>query len=325
MTAPLLGALGLILSLLVPNALARPRWTSREPRAVVVLWQCLTLASVLSAVGAVLAAPEEIVRANGSGRAVAVGVLLATLAVAALIVLRLLLSLVAVTRHSRARRARHRLLVDLLDRAEHHDGLELAIAPGTLRILDGSLPFAYCLPGRSPRVVLSGGALRVLAPDQVAAVLAHEQAHLRSRHDLVMESFTALYRALPTWLRSRTSLDAVHLLLEMLADDAARRRFGAEPLRAALTTMGGAADALVAGLRVEADGRDVEAERRRRLERLGSQEASINQASGTPEFLPVAILRLSVYALAFSVLVLPTVVLIVPWLSEALVDWPLRF
>jgi hypothetical protein len=311
MTAPALGLLGLVLSLLVPNALARARWPARVPQAAVVLWQCVTLASVLSAVGVVLAGPEQVVRAIGSGQRSAVWVLAGTLAVAALIVLRLLLSLIDVTRHSRARRARHRLLVDLLDRAEQHGDLDLVVPAGSLRVLDGAIPFAYCLPGRSPRVVLSGGALQLLAPEQVSAVLAHEQAHLRARHDVVMEAFTALYRALPRSLRSRTSLDAVHLLLEMLADDAARRRFGAEPLRAALTAMGGAADALVASTRVEADGRDGEAERRRRLERL-------EQAPDMS-----ALLTFVVYALALSVLVLPTVVLVVPWLAQALTDWPL--
>jgi hypothetical protein len=316
MTAPLLGALGLVLSLVVPNLLAGARWPARVPQPAVVLWQCVTLASVLSAVGVVLAAPEQVNRTIGTGHRTAVWVLLGTLAVAALIVLRLLLSLFDVTRHARARRARHRLLVDLLDRAEQHGDLDLVV-PSGLRVLDGPVPFAYCLPGRSPRVVLSGGTLQVLAPDQVAAVLAHEQAHLRARHDVVMEAFTALYRALPRSLRSRTSLDAVHLLLEMMADDVARRRFGAEPLRAALTTMGGAADALVASTRVDADGRDGEAERRRRLERLAPPAGT-----GRP-MLPVAVLRLAVYALALSVLVLPTVVLVVPWLTEALVDWPL--
>jgi Zn-dependent protease with chaperone function len=315
MTAPLLGALGLVLSLLVPNLLATARWPARAPQAAVVLWQCVTLASVLSAVGVVLAAPEQVSRAIGTGHRTAVWLLLATLAVAALIVLRLLVSLFDVTRHARSRRARHRVLVDLLDRAEQHGELDLVV-PNGLRVLDGVVPFAYCLPGRSPRVVLSGGALRVLDGEQVAAVLAHEQAHLRARHDLVTEAFTALYRALPPALRSRTSLDAVHLLLEMLADDAARRRFGAEPLRAALTTMGGAADALVASTKVEADGRDTEAERRRRLERL--------TPPATPARVPALVLHLSVYALALGVLVLPTVVLVVPWLTRALPDWPLR-
>ncbi|WP_345714056.1 M56 family metallopeptidase, partial [Kineococcus glutinatus] len=202
MTAFLLGALGLGLSLVVPGVLARARWTAREPRAAVVLWQAVTLASVLSAIGVVLVGPEEVVRAEGSGTVGATEALGAALAVAALIVVRLLLALVAVTRRSRHRRARHLLLVDLLDRAEQRaalDGqLHGEVDAGTLRVLDGALPFAYCLPGRSPRVVVSDGALRVLDPAQVRAVLAHEQAHLRARHDLVLESFAAVSRAVPT-------------------------------------------------------------------------------------------------------------------------------
>src|SRR3954471_22888949 len=160
MTVLLLGALGLVLSLVVPTALANARWPARVPQAAVVLWQCVTLASVLSAVGVVLAAPEQVSRAMGTGHRTAVWILLGTLAVASLIVLRLLLSLIEVTRHARARRARHRMLVDLLDRAEQHgdlDQVEQVMGPGVLpagrlRVLDGALPFAYCLPGRSPRV-----------------------------------------------------------------------------------------------------------------------------------------------------------------------------
>jgi hypothetical protein len=313
-TALLLGALGLTLSLLVPPTLSRARWPARVPGAAVVLWQSITLTAVLSAVGVVLAAPEELVRAEGSGATVAVAALLGALTVAALIVLRLLACLIGVSRRSRARRARHRMLVDLLDRAEQHGEFD-AVVPGALRVLDGPLPFAYCLPGRSPRVVLSGGALQALESTQVAAVLVHEQAHLRHRHDLVTESFTAFYRAVPGPLRSRAPLDAVHLLLEMLADDAARRRYGAEPLRAALTTMGGAADAMAPGRAEAADrgaGRDADGEVRRRVERL---------RPGAPG--PTLPLRLAVSAAAVAVPVLPTVLLVVPWLDRALSAWPL--
>lgn len=308
MTALLLGTLGLLLSLVVPEALARARWTARVPRASVVLWQAVTLASVLSAVGVVLVAPEEVLRARGSGPVGGTWVLVGALAVAALIVVRLLVSLAGVMRRSRQRRERHRVLVDLLDQAEAHGSLDREMAKGSLRVLDGPLPFAYCLPGRSPRVVLSGGALQVLAPEQVVAVLAHEQSHLRSRHDLVLESFTAVYRAVPRPLRSRTSLDAVHLLLEMLADDAARRSHGDEALRGALATMGGAVDALAPA----GEGRDAELERRRRLARL---------SPGAPG--DSLLLRLATYTAAAGVLVLPTVVLVVPWLTAALPVWPL--
>jgi Zn-dependent protease with chaperone function len=288
LTALLLGLLGLTLSLLVPGPLAAARWPDRAPAAAVVLWQAVTLGAVLSALGVVLAAPEELVRAAGSGRPVTVAALIFALAVAGIIVIRLLVSLAGVSYRARARRARHRTLVDLLDRAEQRR----EVPSDMVRVLDGPVPFAYCVPGRSPRVVLSGGTLQVLDRAQVDAVLAHESAHLRHHHDLVTESFTAFYRAVPGPLRSRVALDAVQVLLEMVADDAARRRSGAGPLRAALARLS------------DADGQ------RRRLDRLATDNRSVA-------------LAMAMTAGAIAILVLPTVILVVPWLDRAWAAWPL--
>jgi Zn-dependent protease with chaperone function len=288
LTALLLGLLGLTLSLLVPGPLAAARWPDRAPAAAVVLWQAVTLGAVLSALGVVLAAPEELVRAAGSGRPVTLAALIFALAVAGIIVIRLLVSLAGVSYRSRARRARHRTLVDLLDRAEQRR----EVPSDMVRVLDGPVPFAYCVPGRSPRVVLSGGTLQVLDRAQVDAVLAHESAHLRHHHDLVTESFTAFYRAVPRPLRSRVPLDAVHVLLEMVADDAARRRSGAGPLRAALERLS------------EADAQ------RRRLDRLTTDHRSVA-------------LAVVMTAVAIAILVLPTLILVVPWLDRAWDAWPL--
>jgi len=286
-TALLLGALGLTLSLVVPGILAAARWPDRAPAAAVVLWQAITLAGVLCALGVVLAAPEELVRAAGAGRPVATAALVGALLVAAVIVIRLLVSLAGVSYRSRARRERHRTLVDLLDRVDRRRSFDVE----GLRVLDGPLPLAYCVPGRSPRVVLSGPALDVLDDTQVGAVLAHEQAHLRHRHEVVMESFTAFYQAVPPPLRSRAPLDAVHLLLEMVADDAARRRCGAGPLRTALAAL--------------SDGDD------RRLDRLNRPHTRS------------AALTTVVAVAAAGLLVLPTVILVVPWLDRAVRNWPL--
>ncbi|WP_306204356.1 M56 family metallopeptidase [Actinoplanes sp. RD1] len=301
MTALLLGALGLTLSLLVPGWLARARWTSRAPGAAIVLWQAITLTGILCALGVALAGPQELVDELGSGRPVGSAALIFALAVATLIIVRLLVSLVRVSLRSRARRARHRMLVDLLDSATGRDEL-----PAELRILDGPLPFAYCVPGRSPRVVLSGSALKVLDERQVAAVIAHEQAHLRQRHELVMESFTAFYRAVPRPLRSRVPLEAVHLLLEMVADDAARRRSGPAALRSALEVLG---DAVSPAAPEDLSG-SAAAERARRLERLsGADTRSV-------------VVEACAGGLAAGLLVLPTVILVVPWLDRALTAWP---
>ena len=64
------------------------------------------------------------------------------------------------------------------------------LLPGT-RVVDHDLPLAYCLPGLRPRVVLSRGVLDLLREDEVRAVLAHEDAHVVQRHDLVVLPFAA--------------------------------------------------------------------------------------------------------------------------------------
>ena len=84
------------------------------------------------------------------------------------------------------------------------------------------------------RVVLSEGALNTLHDNEITAILSHERAHLRARHDLVLEMFTAVHAAFPRFVRSASALDAVRLLIEMLADDAAVRTAGPTPLARAL-------------------------------------------------------------------------------------------
>jgi hypothetical protein len=125
--------------------------------------------------------------------------------------------------------------------------------PGAL-VVDYPTAAAYCLPGlRSSRIVVSVGTLELLGRGELAAVLAHERAHLRERHDLVLLPFTALRRAFP---RSATCKDAhlaVALLVEMLADDHALRARPARELVSALVRFGTAgacpapAGALAAG------------------------------------------------------------------------------
>ena len=50
-------------------------------------------------------------------------------------------------------------------------------------------------------------------------MLAHERAHARERHDLVLLPFTALCRAFPWSGSAQRAYAAVALLIEMLADD----------------------------------------------------------------------------------------------------------
>ena len=120
-------------------------------------------------------------------------------------------------------------MVDLLG-SSHAAAPEVCTRASGLRILDVAQPLAYCLPGVRSRVVVSQGALKALADGEIAAILSHERAHLRARHDLVLEMFTAVHAAFPRFVRSARRLDAVRFLIEMLADDAAVRVAGPTPL-----------------------------------------------------------------------------------------------
>jgi len=86
--------------------------------------------------------------------------------------------------------------------------------------------------------VVSVGTLELLGRGELAAVLAHERAHLRERHDLVLLPFTALRRAFPKSVTCTDAYSAVALLIEMLADDRALRARPARELVSALVRFG---------------------------------------------------------------------------------------
>jgi Zn-dependent protease with chaperone function len=165
-----------------------------------------------------------------------------------------------------------------------------------LRILDVSEPLAYCLPGVRSRLVVSEGTLAALADNEITAILSHERAHLRARHDLVLEMFTAVHAAFPRFVRSASALDAVRLLIEMLADDAAVRAAGPTPLARALVAC--AAGRTPSGALAAGGPTTV-----LRVRRLGGKGNSLLAAGGA-------------YLAAAAVLVLPTIAVAVPWLTE---------
>nr|WP_269326753.1 M56 family metallopeptidase [Kineosporia mesophila] len=132
----------------------------------------------------------------------------------------------------RRHRSRHRDLVDLLAGTGMPDAHDIRV------LSSGETAYAYCLPGRDARVVISDAALRDLTPEQVAAVIEHERAHLRARHDLLLEFFTVLYEAAGRRAGTQAALEQSAVLVELLADDAARRLHGPQPLIAALATLG---------------------------------------------------------------------------------------
>jgi len=236
------------------------------------LWQALGLASGLAAVGTLigLAMPasnigvvRSVLRAGALLRAgdvfrltgmfggqggipTAVFAVRLTCLAAGLVLLALLCwVLVAVSVAAVQARRRQRALLTLL---AHGDPK----VPGAL-VVDYPSAAAYCLPGLRSKIVVSVGTLELLGRGELAAVLAHERAHLRERHDLVLLPFTALRRAFPRSVTCTDAHRAVALLVEMLADDRALRGRPTRELVSALVRFGTAgacpapAGALAAG------------------------------------------------------------------------------
>jgi beta-lactamase regulating signal transducer with metallopeptidase domain len=83
---------------------------------------------------------------------------------------------------------------------------------------------AYCLPGRAGTVVVTSAAVAALDDGELSAVMAHERAHLRGRHHLVLAVARAMARAVPVLPIFGWALTEQASLLEMIADDAAVRR-----------------------------------------------------------------------------------------------------
>jgi Zn-dependent protease with chaperone function len=290
----------------VPALLARATWPMRAPRASIVLWQSIALAAVLSAFSAGIAIASRLFVPGPDGRPTAtitseIEVLgwplwiayVCVFALTLLIGARLVAAVVEVAIATRRRRAHHRMVVDLVGKSQKWTH---ARAGDGLRVLDVAEPLAYCLPGVRSRVVVSEGTLTTLADKEIAAILSHERAHLRARHDLVLEMFTAVHAAFPRFVRSANALNAVRLLIELLADDAAMRATGPTPLARALVAC--AAGRTPAGAMAAGGPTTV-----LRVRRLGGRGNSI-------------VLAITAYLAAAAVLVVPTVALAVPWLTE---------
>ncbi|KUI38220.1 Zn-dependent protease with chaperone function [Mycobacterium sp. IS-1496] len=293
----------------VPALLARASWPMRAPRAAVVLWQSIALAGVLSAFSAGIAIASRLFVPGPDGRPTAtitseidaLGwplwlLYVVAFALTLLIGARLIVSVLQVAVATRRRRAHHRMMVDLLGVSRDAVPTDVRRQATGLRVLDVEQPLAYCLPGVRSRVVLSDGALKTMNRDEIAAILTHERAHLRARHDLVLEMFTAVHAAFPRFVRSASALDAVRLLVELLADDAAVRRAGPTPLARALVACAAGrapSGALAAGGPTTVI----------RVRRLGGRPNSLALAA-------------TAYLAAAVVLVGPTFAVAVPWLTE---------
>jgi Zn-dependent protease with chaperone function len=221
----------LLLGTVGAHALARAEWVHRAPRLGIALWQALSgsvilavalggtalmiptielgqrLADLLQACGAAIRA-QYATPGGAAVSAVGASVVAGTLGRAVYCLAR---ELILASRHRR----------------RHRDGLALIGRPAPklgFLIVDHGTAAAYCLPGRRRQIVLTSAALAALDADQLDAVLAHERAHLRGRHHLVLAGAQGLQRAFPVLPCFRLAPLALARLVEMLADDEAVRR-----------------------------------------------------------------------------------------------------
>lgn len=221
----------------VPRLLPRLTMLERVPGPALLLWQAISLSAIFASV---CLAPLAILQLVREGRqipapAANIPLLLLGLLISGLIVARLLLQGHRIGRNLRAARRKHAELVDLLGDPPAGASYD------SVTVLAHPTPTAYCIPGKRRRVVLTDSTIHALPAEDLAGVLAHERAHLRLRHDLVLEFFTVLHTAVPRAIRSDRGIQEVRLLIELLADRAACRSAGAVAVARALVQLSGGA------------------------------------------------------------------------------------
>ncbi len=107
-----------------------------------------------------------------------------------------------------------------------------------LVVLPNERPLATTVGLLHPVVVVSGGLARCLDAQELRAVLAHEQAHLRRRDPLRLVLAKATAFALGGITGTENLPQAAHLEAELAADAQAVRVAGDTALRKALAVMG---------------------------------------------------------------------------------------
>lgn len=311
-TSWFLAGLAIVLAWPVPVFLSRAKWPARAPFAAMVLWQSIALAGGLSMIGAMLcyglqplgdSLPAGLAGlwrvVTGTESLDTLGILHTfALSAAGLLAAHLLFTLwLTYFRISRQRR-RHRELLHLLSSPSDS-------RPATLMI-NHQAPVAYCLPGGSRSVtVLSDGLVSLLSPEELSAVLLHEETHLAQRHHLLLWAFAAWRSALPWLPTSKLAQRAVSSLIEIMADDVALKSVTPGTLVTAIALVASGSDQTPASelVNVNALTTDTPATTSARLGRLLAPAAPLSTQT-----------QAMIAACAALLLAIPTALLLVPGL-----------
>ncbi len=235
-------AIGLVLGLVGPRILTTQAWMTTAPRLGLTVWLAILWSSISSlSVGIFLLSMDSWLARDmladviqlcwstfhhhyGAHPALSVAALGAVLAVITTVVARVVL----VQLRGWMFRLRHRRMLDIVAHPYAH---------GPISVIDHKALTAYCLPGKGGRIVISSGALTTLNSGELAAVIAHERAHLVGRHHAILAVVRAMRTALPFLPITRSGPQVVRGLLERLADEDACLHHDPEVLARALERM----------------------------------------------------------------------------------------
>jgi beta-lactamase regulating signal transducer with metallopeptidase domain len=246
-TAIALLCYGVTADLLMPLVLPRLWPTGRAPRCKAAVLLLLAISLPLSAIAAGLALGVTLMDALSRADAAMddcanqlpvsvespLGPVLGGIgiAVASAVVLRIAYCLLAAYLAARLKSRLHAATLGLCGHTDRSLGTIVVV-------IEHARPACYCLPGRRGRIVVTSEAIRLLSTKQLGAVLAHERAHQRGRHHLLLGLAAALRRAFP-WLRMLTYTEhELRALIELIADDAAAREYDRPTVASALTVLG---------------------------------------------------------------------------------------
>jgi len=230
--------------------LVRAEWVSRAPRSALLCWHSAAVTTLLSMVAVMVLVAHDFLEhallwllgsdkgelhfAYAGTSAVAPAWNLAAAGAAALVVAWAVIG----WRYRRQDELERRKLRSAAATSVLVDGQ-------VVHIMAGDDAVAFCLPGRrwlrgfadSARVVVSLAALRRLSTAQLAATVAHEQAHLAHHHHRAV-AFARGLRATVGWTGAlRSYVTQVRRLVELEADDSAASRHGHRLVAEALVEM----------------------------------------------------------------------------------------
>lgn len=240
---------GVIVGVWAPGMLGRATRNGMAPRLGIAAWAAAMISVPAAGVGALVLVLVELARSwnevgelltgclatlqlvvrGGHGVVLQIG-LLVLAGLTALALGTLGGRVVTALRRSRSRSQEHALSARIA-------AAGMPAGPGGALVLDTDQRSVYCVAAQTPTIVITRGALAALDAPQLAAVLAHERAHLTGHHHLLVCLTAALARVLPrTALFTAGAVDVARLV-EMCADDAAARRYGADTVVDALLAL----------------------------------------------------------------------------------------